>query len=274
MPPLFFLKSRSPPSSRKAGVCWQETPPASASPPNEDRLELSLQNNVLRRAGRGCATSNQPKLNCARHRPSPAVASSKVSLWMQLLAWESTTCPDGARKSVSVWHFGFDQHLLTTNSLSLSPWLHVLDVVRVTRRGKQWFAGSQSIFFQVCQQKKSQHSESLLPKSALLWTNPVSHPPRTLNKVHSTQGWQQERRLCSPGQKGFAGARGSSLRWLILWFTARRRRMHGGEYCVQNGESRVNRCSKSQLICTCSVVFQSLYFSHIEPLWWGIHWKP
>lgn len=120
MPPLFFPKSRSPPSSRKAGVCWQETPPASASPPNEDRLELSLQNNVLRRAGRGCATSNQPKLNCARHRPSPAVASSKVSLWMQLLAWESTTCPDGARKSVSVWHFGFDQHLLTTNSLSLS----------------------------------------------------------------------------------------------------------------------------------------------------------
>lgn len=107
------------------------------------------ENNVLRRAGRGCATSNQPKLNCARHRPSPAVASSKVSLWMQLLAWESTSCPDGARKSVSVWHFGFDQHLLTTNSLSfsLSPWLHVLDVVRVTRRGKQWFAESQLIFF-------------------------------------------------------------------------------------------------------------------------------
>ena len=104
-------------------------------------------NNVLRRAGRGCATSNQPKLNCARHRPSPAVASSKVSLWMQLLAWESTSCPDGARKSVSVWHFGFDQHLLTTNSLSLSPWLHVLDVVRVTRRGKQWFAESRLIFF-------------------------------------------------------------------------------------------------------------------------------
>lgn len=35
-----------------------------------------------------------------------------------LLPWWST-------KSVSVWHFGFDQHLLTTNSLSLSMTAHV-----------------------------------------------------------------------------------------------------------------------------------------------------
>lgn len=38
---------------------------------------------------------------------------------------ESTSCPDGAAKSVSVWHFGFDQHLLTTNSLSISLSLHM-----------------------------------------------------------------------------------------------------------------------------------------------------
>lgn len=34
--------------------------------------------------------------------------------------WESTSCPEGAQKSVSVWHFVFDQHLLTTNSLFMT----------------------------------------------------------------------------------------------------------------------------------------------------------
>lgn len=51
--------------------------------------------------------------------------------------WESTSCPEGAQKSVTVWHFVFDQHLLTTNSLFTT--VQVLDVVRVTRREKQRF---------------------------------------------------------------------------------------------------------------------------------------
>lgn len=189
---------------------------------------------------------------------------------------ESTSCPDGAAKSVSVWHFGFDQHLLTTNSLSisLSIWLHVLDVVRVTRRRKQCFAESQLIFFfQVCQQNESQHSESLLPNSALLRTKPNSHPPGTGNKVHwsgltvgtmPVQSWAE--RVCRGQRKQpemidpviHCEAK-NDTRWRVR---------------CPNGESMVNRYRKSQLICTCSVVFQSLYFSHIEPLWWSIHWKP
>lgn len=83
---------------------------------------------------------------------------------------ESTSCPDGAAKSVSVWHFGFDQHLLTTNSQSLS--LHMTAPVGCGKSNQEKEAMLCRIpidfFFQVCQQNESQHSESLLPNSALL----------------------------------------------------------------------------------------------------------
>lgn len=103
----------------------------------------------------------------------------------------------------------------------------------------------------------------------------ILSPTHLGDRTKLSLGWQQRQWLCSPGRKGFVGTGKSSLRWLILWFTARQRRMQSGERtAAKDGESMVNRCRKSRSICTCSVVFQSLYFSHVEPLWWGIHWKP
>lgn len=138
-------------------------------------------------------------------------------------------------------------------------------MVRVTRRRKQCFAESQLIFFsQVCQQNESQHSESLLPNSALLG-KPNSHPPGTLNKVHLSgltvgttpvQSWAEgicwgQRKQPEMIDPVIHCEAKNNTRWRVR---------------CPNGESMVNRCRKSQLICTCSVVFQSLYFSHIEPL--------
>lgn len=192
---------------------------------------------------------------------------------------ESTSCPDGAAKSVSVWHFGFDQHLLTTNSLSislsLSIWLHLLDVVRVTRRRKQCFAESQLIFFsryvsrmnhstvKACCPIQLCCEQSLTPTLPGLWTKStwVGWQVGTM----PVQSWAE--RVCWGQRKQqpemidpviHCEAK-NNTRWRV--------------WCP-NGESMVNRCRKSQLIRTCSVVFQSLYFSHIEPLWWSIHWKP
>lgn len=236
-------------------------------------LSFPSENNVLRRAGRGCATSNQPKLNCARHRPSPAVASSKVSLWMQLLVWESTSCPDGARKSVSVAFWFWPTSVNHKLSLSLSLWLHVLDVVRVTRRGKQQLAESKSIFFpryvsrrnhstvQAC--CPSQPCERILsPTLPGLWQSPLDS--RLTAGTMPVQSWAE--RVCWGLRK--------QPEMIHSVIHCKVKKNAWWSYGVRNREPMVNRGRTSQSICTWSVVFQSLYFSHIEPLWWGIHWKP
>lgn len=125
------------------------TPPASASPPNEDRLELSLQKLCAEKGWQGVCNFKPTQAKLCPLPPLSCCQFLRVAYecnsWPgeHLLPWWSSQ----VSICVAFWFWPTSvNHKLSLN-LSLSVWLHVLDVVRVTRRRKQCFAESQLIFF-------------------------------------------------------------------------------------------------------------------------------
>lgn len=155
--------------------------------------------NVLKIGWQGCAMPDQSKLNAAQHK-------NFLLLAVLQLTYECTSWNWKAWKSVSAWRFGSEWHLLTMSS---PPWLHGLIVVKMMTEGKEaTICRPPDGFPNSLGGKKITHSAL----NSTSWINLLFCLPST--KIKDQYKW---RWLCNPGQKAFAEAKNSSLRWLILW---------------------------------------------------------